>query len=118
MSGIFCRLLSLQMPFFQHKTKAFFDQTLKDLTHQYVALGKHRYLPYINSSEGFTTRISQYSCYVYLCLLTRFINIAKDLSEQDLKVYLVRSEYRYFRFMSFADNGGPPPLGMCFFLLV
>ncbi|KAL9537228.1 hypothetical protein MBANPS3_011967 [Mucor bainieri] len=105
------------MPFFPTRTKDFYDQTLKDLTPKHVALGAYHYLPRrINFTEKSTAPISQYSCYLYLNLLTRFINITKDLSEHDLKVYLVRAEYRYFRFMGFVENGGPPPLEVAIFM--
>lgn len=111
---IFCRHLSLQMPFFQSKNKNFYNQVLGDLTLEDVALGKPYYLPYIYTTEESVTRVSQYSCYLYLNLLTRFINFTKGLSEHELKVYLVRAEYRYFRFISFVGNDSPAPLGMFF----
>ncbi len=39
-------------------------------------------------------------CWYYLSLLERFVDTTKDMAEDDLKMYLVRAEYRYFQFIS------------------
>lgn len=56
-------------------------------------------------------------CWYYLSLLERFVDITKNMSENDLKLYLVRAEYRYFRFISKKTGdrkivNSTPPLGM------
>ena len=59
------------------------------------------------------------NCWYYLSLLERFVDITKDMNEEDLKLYLVRAEYRYFRWIaqpsgtskSTAPPPPPPPVG-------
>ena len=38
--------------------------------------------------------------YDYLLLLKRFIEFSKDMSEESMRMYLVRAEYRYFKSIS------------------
>jgi hypothetical protein len=50
------------------------------------------------------------SCWYYLSLLERFVDATKDMSEETLKIYLVRAEYGYFKWISKASgNVNIPP---------
>jgi hypothetical protein len=40
------------------------------------------------------------NCWYYLSLLERFVYATKDLEEEDLKLYLVRAEYRYYTWIT------------------
>jgi hypothetical protein len=40
------------------------------------------------------------NCWYYLSLLERFVQATKDMDNDTLKMYLVRAEYRYFRWLS------------------
>ncbi|KAG2236543.1 hypothetical protein INT48_000843 [Thamnidium elegans] len=48
---------------------------------------------------SFNSVVNVSNCWYYLSLLERFVNITSSLSQDDLKVYLVRAEYRYFKWM-------------------
>lgn len=57
------------------------------------------------------------NCWYYLSLLERFVNVTKPMPESVLKVYLVRAEYRYFKWMfkNQTEKRGSkaiPPIGM------
>ncbi|GAA5796750.1 hypothetical protein HPULCUR_002125 [Helicostylum pulchrum] len=59
------------------------------------------------------------NCWYYLSLLERFVNVTSNMSDKVLKIYLVRAEYRYFRWI--ANKGARkrddtlPPLDVAFF---
>ncbi|KAL9555736.1 hypothetical protein MBANPS3_002233 [Mucor bainieri] len=61
------------------------------------------------------------NCYYYLSLLERFVETTKDMSEDVLKLYLVRAEYRYYKwaYSREADFGSMknaiPPIDIAFF---
>ncbi|KAG2233326.1 hypothetical protein INT48_007762, partial [Thamnidium elegans] len=40
------------------------------------------------------------NCWYYLSLLERFVNVTSPMSDKTLKIYLVRAEYRYFRWIA------------------
>jgi hypothetical protein len=57
------------------------------------------------------------NCWYYLSLMERFVDITLDLNEELLKVYLVRAEFRYFKWLSTRSSGKSveyytPPIGM------
>lgn len=77
--------------------------------------------PPLESQSGeyptFDKTVTVSSCYYYLSLLERFVDTTKDMSESVLKLYLVRAEYRYYKwaYSREADFGSMksaiPPLG-------
>lgn len=55
-------------------------------------------------------------CWYYLSLLERFVDTTKDMPENILKIYLVRAEYRYFKWISRGSGNktmppSVPPIG-------
>lgn len=44
--------------------------------------------------------VSVSNCWYYLSLLERFVDITSSMTEDILKMYLVRAEYRYFLWIS------------------
>lgn len=56
------------------------------------------------------------NCWYYLSLLERFVEFTQSLEEDVLKMYLVRAEYRYFKWIATdkvkiirkAENAVPP----------
>lgn len=51
-------------------------------------------------------------CFYYLSLLERFVETTHDMPESLLKLYLVRAEYRYYRWISsYSYEECIPPLG-------
>ncbi|GAN04990.1 hypothetical protein MAM1_0079d04458 [Mucor ambiguus] len=52
--------------------------------------------PYCNSSNY----PDQYTCYGYLSMLAKYIAVTKDMTEAEIKLYFVRAEYRYFRYVN------------------
>ncbi|CAO3643647.1 unnamed protein product [Mucor fragilis] len=81
--------------------------------------------PPLESQSGeyptFDKTVTVSSCYYYLSLLERFVDTTKDMSESVLKLYLVRAEYRYYKwaYSREADFGSMksaiPPLDIAFF---
>lgn len=77
--------------------------------------------PPLESQSGefptFDKVVTVSNCYYYLSLLERFVETTKDMSESVLKLYLVRAEYRYYKwaYSREADFGSMknaiPPLG-------
>ncbi|GAA5815491.1 hypothetical protein MFLAVUS_009003 [Mucor flavus] len=69
---------------------------------------------------SFDTVVNVSNCWYYLSLLERFVDITSSLSQKDLKIYLVRAEYRYFKWM-FANvkdrqiSLSIPPVDVAFF---
>ncbi|GAA5804045.1 hypothetical protein HPULCUR_009531 [Helicostylum pulchrum] len=59
------------------------------------------------------------NCWYYLSLLERFVNVTSHMSDKVLKMYLVRAEYRYFRWIANVGNRqriySLPPLDVAFF---
>lgn len=56
--------------------------------------------------------INPYRCFYYLSLLERFVETTHDMPESVLKLYLVRAEYRYYRWISSNSyRNSTPPLG-------
>lgn len=56
------------------------------------------------------------NCWYYLSLLERFVDITSTMSENVLKMYLVRAEYRYFQWMFtnkelYGESKSIPPVG-------
>ena len=56
------------------------------------------------------------NCWYYLSLLERFVDITTEMNEEDLKLYLVRAEYRYFQWIAKCSENNaisspPPPVG-------
>lgn len=56
------------------------------------------------------------NCWYYISLMERFVDTTIELSEDMLKIYLVRAEYRYFKWLSTRENGKSvdyyiPPIG-------
>lgn len=74
----------------------------------------------INQAKNFPvldTVVNVSNCYYYLSLLERFANSIKDLTETELKYYLVRAESRYSKWIfhkSFKMSliRKTPPLGI------
>lgn len=69
-----------------------------------------------NEFPSLNTVVTVSSCWYYLSLLERFVDITKDMSEDILKLYLVRAEYRYFLWMykvnkSHLSGLSTPPIG-------
>ncbi|KAL7308867.1 hypothetical protein PS15m_011006 [Mucor circinelloides] len=61
--------------------------------------------------------INPYRCFYYLSLLERFVEATHDMPESVLKLYLVRAEYRYYRWISSnLYRNSTPPLDVAFFL--
>lgn len=52
-----------------------------------------------NEFPVLNTVVTVSNCWYYLSLLERFVDTTKDMSEDVLKLYLVRAEYRYFLWM-------------------
>lgn len=50
---------------------------------------------------SYSSYISSNQCYYYLSLLKQFVETIKDMSEEDLRTFLVCAEYRYFKFSYF-----------------
>lgn len=48
---------------------------------------------------SFNSVVNVSNCWYYLSLLERFVAITEALPENLLKIYLVRAEYRYFKWM-------------------
>lgn len=48
----------------------------------------------------YSSYISPNQCYYYLSLLKQFVETVKDMSKRDLRIFLVCTEYRYFKFSS------------------
>lgn len=59
------------------------------------------------------TSISIDRCFYYLSLLERFVETTQDMPESMLKLYLVRSEYRYYKWTFSSLKESVPPLGEC-----
>jgi hypothetical protein len=53
-----------------------------------------------NEFPTFNTVVTVSNCWYYLSLLERFVDITKDMPEDTLKIYLVRAEYRYFKWVT------------------
>jgi hypothetical protein len=57
------------------------------------------------------------NCWYYLSLLERFVDITQSMTEDVLKMFLVRAEYRYFQFVTKSLKAGRnvklsvPPVG-------
>lgn len=65
----------------------------------------------------FDKAVTVSNCFYYLSLLERFVETTKTMPEDILKLYLVRAEYRYFKW-AYASNASfgstknaVPPLG-------
>lgn len=43
--------------------------------------------------------VRSHQVYEYLLLLKRFVEFSKDMSEESMRMYLVRAEYRYFKWI-------------------
>jgi hypothetical protein len=60
--------------------------------------------PPVEASEDefptMSTVVTVANCWYYLSLLERFVDITSSMSEDVLKMYLVRAEYRYFLWIS------------------
>lgn len=70
---------------------------------------------------NFGAYVTVATCWYYLSLLESFVDATMDMPEDVLKLYLVRAEYRYFKWFN-ASYGKrdspvstPPPIGMFFF---
>lgn len=42
--------------------------------------------------------------YDYLLLLKRFVEFSKNMSEESMRMYLVRAEYRYFKWFFYHET--------------
>lgn len=70
------------------------------------------------------TYVTVSNCWYYLSLLERFVYATRQLEEEDLKMYLVRAEYRYHRWITeraryvSAKNAhtSVPPIGRAYIL--
>lgn len=65
---------------------------------------------------SFNGTVTVATCWYYLSLLERFVDATKDMPEDILKLYLVRAEYRYFKWYNLSCGKGAkpkytPPLG-------
>lgn len=84
-----------------------------ELNAQHPLLGSTLYMPHIQYMAGYNGKLTQYKCYFYLSLLARFVTITKGMTEEEMKLYLVRAEYRYFKFISSKRNScHTPAIGM------
>ncbi|CAO0793972.1 unnamed protein product [Mucor circinelloides] len=69
----------------------------------------------------FDKTVTVANCYYYLSLLERFVETTRNMSEDVLKVYLVRAEYRYYKwaYSKETDFGSIknaiPPIDIAFF---
>lgn len=52
-----------------------------------------------NEFPSFNTVVTVPNCWYYLSMLERFVDITSSMPQDILKMYLVRAEYRYFRWM-------------------
>ncbi|KAI8061894.1 hypothetical protein BDF21DRAFT_455466, partial [Thamnidium elegans] len=73
-----------------------------------------------NNSPVLDTVVNISSCYYYLSLLERFANTIKDMTETELKYYLVRAESRYSKWIFHKSfkmllPRKTPPLDVAFF---
>lgn len=64
--------------------------------------GKHVSLPVVESYCDSSTYLDQYQCYGYLSMLAKYIEVTKDMTEEEMKLYLVRAEYRYFHYVNYS----------------
>lgn len=76
--------------------------------------------PYDKPFPSFSTTVTVPNCWYYLSLLERFVDATKDMPEDVLKLYLVRAEYRYFKWFNLSSGKGAkpryaPPLDVAFF---
>lgn len=60
------------------------------------------------------------NCWYYISLMERFVDTTVELGEDLLKIYLVRAEYRYFKWLSTRENGKSvdyyiPPIDVAFY---
>lgn len=65
---------------------------------------------------SFGSSVTVANCWYYLSLLERFVDTTKDMPEDVLKLYLVRAEYRYFKWLNLSNENhifdSTPPIGM------
>lgn len=99
------------MHFFPGKHSKKFSSII-ELNTQRPLLGNTLPLPHIQDTTGYYRKLTQYGCYFYLSLLARFVAITKDMTEGEMKLYLVRAEYRYIKFIgSMKYNYNTPAIG-------
>lgn len=59
--------------------------------------------------------IQRRDIYCYLSLLERFVEFTRNMPEKVMRMYLVRAEYRYFKWVRYSDSyyryHRNPPLG-------
>lgn len=75
--------------------------------------GKWVFLPTVDSYCNSFDHLDQYKCYGYLSMLAKFIEVTKNMTEAEMKLYLVRAEYRYFHHVAYrySSPNSVVPLG-------
>ncbi|EPB92708.1 hypothetical protein HMPREF1544_00437 [Mucor circinelloides 1006PhL] len=71
-----------------------------ELGKEHPSLGEHIFLAAVDSYCSSFDHLDQYHCYHYLSLVAKYIEVTKNMTEAEMKLYLVRAEYRYYRYMS------------------
>ncbi|KAL7309345.1 hypothetical protein PS15m_011444 [Mucor circinelloides] len=71
-----------------------------ELGKEHPSLGEHIFLTAVDSFCSSFDQLDQYHCYHYLSLIAKYIEVTKNMTEAEMKLYLVRAEYRYYRYMS------------------
>jgi hypothetical protein len=99
------------MHFFSSKHSKKSSSTI-ELNIQHPLLGNTLSMPHTQYMAANYGKLTQYKCYFYLSLLARFVTITKDMTEEEMKLYLVRAEYRYFKFINlWQDSYHIPAIG-------
>ncbi|KAL9537229.1 hypothetical protein MBANPS3_011968 [Mucor bainieri] len=73
----------------------------------------------IDSYRYIFDSLDQHKCYGYLSMLAKYIEVTKDMTEAEMKLYLVRAEYRYFRYINHMRSTLPKstyPLDIAIFM--
>ena len=104
------------MHFFSSKHSKKSSSTI-ELNIQHPLLGNTLSMPYTQYMAANYGKLTQYKCYFYLSLLARFVTITKDMTEEEMKLYLVRAEYRYFKFINlWQDSYHIPAIDVAIFM--
>lgn len=63
--------------------------------------GRNVSLPAAGSYCDSFVYLDHYQCYAYLSMMAKFIEVTKKMTEAEMKLYLVRAEYRYFHYVTY-----------------
>ncbi|KAL0145911.1 hypothetical protein V8B55DRAFT_1559669 [Mucor lusitanicus] len=94
------------------------QSTFMELGQTNPDFGKWVFLPTVDSYCNSFDHLDQYKCYGYLSMLAKFIEVTKNMTEAEMKLYLVRAEYRYFHHVAYrySSPNSVVPLDIAIFM--